>query len=274
MLPAHRDVAEYLVGHAGVDKVTFTGSTEAGSRVMAACGPGITRVTLELGGKSAALVLDDADLDEHIGGLMMRMFANNGQVCTAQTRVLVSRARHDEVVGTLTTAIEAMRVGDPAEESTDLGPLIARRQRDRVEGFIAAGREAGARVVTGGGRPGHLDRGWYVAPTLFVDVDNTMAIAQEEIFGPVVCVIAYDDVDHAVALANDSRYGLYGSVWTSDVEYGMQVARRVRVGNFSVNGAWGAADAPFGGLKASGFGRELGPAGLRAFVEEKSIHIA
>lgn len=274
VLHAHRDVAEYLVGHPGIDKVTFTGSTEAGSRVMAACGPGITRVTLELGGKSAALVLDDANLDEHLGGLMMRMFANNGQVCTAQTRILVSRSRYDDVVGTLATAIEAMRIGDPSEETTELGPLIARRQRDRVEGFIAAGREAGARVVTGGGRPDHLARGWYVTPTLFADVDNAMTIAQEEIFGPVVCVIAYEDVDHAVALANDSRYGLYGSVWTSDVEYGTQLARRVRVGNYSVNGAWGAADAPFGGLKASGFGRELGPAGLQAFVEEKSIHVA
>jgi len=177
------------------------------------------------------------------------------------------------VLATLTAAVKAMEVGDPSAEGTDLGPLVSERQRERVEGYIRAGRDAGARVVTGGGRPDHLEAGWYVSPTLFAEVDNRMTIAQDEIFGPVVCVIDYEDVDHAVALANDSRYGLYGSVWTADVDQGLDVARRIRVGNYSVNGAWGAADAPFGGMKASGFGRELGPAGLLAFVEDKSIHL-
>lgn len=273
VLPARREVAEYLVSHPGVDKVTFTGSTAAGRRVMAACGANITRVTLELGGKSAAVILDDADVNEHLAGLMMRMFANNGQVCTAQTRVLVSRTRRDDVLAILTAGVEALEVGDPSADGTDLGPLVSERQRERVEGYIQAGRDAGARVVTGGGRPDHLEAGWYVSPTLFTEVDNRMTIAQDEIFGPVICVIDYEDVDQAVALANDSSYGLYGSVWTADVDQGLDFARRIRVGNYSVNGAWGAADAPFGGMKASGFGRELGPAGMLAFVEDKSIHL-
>jgi betaine-aldehyde dehydrogenase len=272
ILPAGREVGEYLVRHPGVDKVSFTGSTAAGRKVGAICGELLRPCTLELGGKSAAVVLDDADLSQAIPLLMPSALMNNGQACIAQSRILAPRSRYDEVVDALADAVKATTVGDPTDPSVAVGPLVAERQRDRVLGYIDKGRSEGARLAVGGGRPAGLDRGWYVEPTLFVDVDNGMTIAQEEIFGPVLSVIAYDDEDDAVRIANDSDYGLSGSVWTSDVERGIGVAKRVRTGTYGIN-SFGTLDmkSPFGGYKASGVGRELGPEGLSAYCEAKTI---
>ena len=272
ILPAGREVGEYLVRHPGVDKVGFTGSTAAGRKVGAICGELLKRCTLELGGKSAAIVLDDVDLGAAIPMLMPNSFMNNGQACVAQTRILAPRSRYDEVVEALAEAVKGQSVGDPADPSTAIGPLVAERQRERVLGYIDKGKAEGAKLAVGGGRPAGLDKGWYVEPTMFVDVDNKMTIAQEEIFGPVIAVLPYDDPDQAVAIANDSDYGLSGSVWTQDVEAGIDVARRVRTGTYGIN-QFGTLDMrnPFGGFKSSGVGRELGPEGLSAYLEIKSI---
>jgi betaine-aldehyde dehydrogenase len=198
---------------------------------------------------------------------------NNGQACVAQTRVLASRRRYDEVVDALVENMGLVQVGDPMDPLTACGPLVSARQRDRVEGYIAAGKAEGARVALGGGRPAGIERGWYVEPTVFTGVDNSMRIAQEEIFGPVVAVIAYDDDDDAVRIANDSDYGLSGTVWTPDSERGLGIARRVRTGSYSVNGFAMEFGAPFGGFKQSGLGRELGPEGLSAYLEAKTVHM-
>jgi betaine-aldehyde dehydrogenase len=272
ILPAGREVGEYLVRHPGVDKVGFTGSTAAGRKVGAVCGELLKRCTLELGGKSAAIVLDDADLASTLPMLMPNALMNNGEACVAQTRILAPRSRYDEVVDALAEAVKGTTVGDPGDPSIAVGPLVAERQRDRVLGYIEKGRSEGAKLAVGGGRPAGLDRGWFVEPTLFVDVDNKMTIAQEEIFGPVLSVLAYDDESDAVRIANDSDYGLSGSVWTQDVERGIDVARQVRTGTYGIN-QFGTLDLrqPFGGFKASGVGRELGPEGLSAYLETKSI---
>ncbi len=273
VVPAGREVGEHLVTSEGVDKVSFTGSTAAGRRIAGLCGERLRRVTLELGGKSAAIVLDDADLDHVVANLLPAAMMNNGQACVAQSRVLVSRNRERELVDALSEAAAKLTVGDPLDAATEIGPLVAERQRDRVEGYIAAGREEGARVTVGGGRPGGLDSGWYVEPTVFAGVDNSMRIAREEIFGPVVSVIAYDDVDDAVAIANDSPYGLSGSVYGADVEAAAEIAGRVRTGTSTVNGFMLEFGSPFGGFKASGLGRELGPEGLEAYLELQSISL-
>ena len=272
ILPAGREVGEYIVRHPGVDKVGFTGSTAAGRKVGAICGEMLKRCTLELGGKSAAIILDDCDLASTMPLLMGTALMNNGEACIAQTRILASRSRYDEVVDALSDAVRATTVGDPADPSVAVGPLVAERQRDRVLGYIEKGRAEGAKVAVGGGRPPGIDRGWFVEPTLFAGVDNGMTIAQEEIFGPVLAVLPYDDPDDAVRIANDSDYGLSGSVWTRDVEAGIDVARRVRTGTYGIN-QFGTLDMrnPFGGFKASGVGRELGPEGLSAYLETKSI---
>jgi len=272
ILPAGREVGEYIVRHPGVDKVGFTGSTAAGRKVGAICGEMLKRCTLELGGKSAAIILDDADLASAIPMLMPSALMNNGEACIAQTRILAPRGRYDEVVDAVAEAVKGHTVGDPADPTVAVGPLVAERQRDRVLGYIEKGRAEGAKLVVGGGRPAHLDKGWFVEPTLFTDVDNRMTIAQEEIFGPVLAVLPYDDPDQAVAIANDSDYGLSGSVWTQDVEAGIDVARKVRTGTYGIN-QYGTLDMrnPFGGFKASGVGRELGPEGLSAYLETKSI---
>ena len=271
ILPGDREVGDHLVGHAGIDKVSFTGSTAAGRRVMQRCAGRIARVTLELGGKSAAIVTDDAVIEDFLPSLVGASVGHSGQVCAALTRVLVSRQRHDEVVEAMASAFGALRVGDPFDRATDLGPLVAERQRRRVEDYIATGRAAGARVAIGGGRPAGLERGWFVEPTLFVDVTNDMRIAREEIFGPVVCVLPYSDLDEAVAIANDSEYGLSGSVYTSDLDLGARLARRIRTGQVFLNGGGTTLDAPFGGYKQSGLGREGGPEGLESFCETKLI---
>jgi betaine-aldehyde dehydrogenase len=273
VVPTGREVGEHLVRHPGVDKVGFTGSTAAGRRIAAICGEQLKRVTLELGGKSAAIVLDDADLASTIAGLLPGAIMNNGQACVAQTRILASRRRYDEVAGALVEAVRALAVGDPMDPNTMVGPLVAARQRERVEGYIKIGRDEGARVACGGGRPAAQARGYYVEPTVFVGVDNRMRIAQEEIFGPVLSVIPYDDEADALRIANDSEYGLCGSVWTADVDHGVDVARRVRAGTYNVNGFAMEFSAPFGGMKASGIGRELGPEGLAAYLEAKTINL-
>ena len=269
-----REVGEHLVRHPGVDKVAFTGSTAAGRKIGAICGEQLKRVSLELGGKSAAIVLDDADEAAAIEGMKFLGVMNSGQACVAQTRVLVSRERHDAFAAALADAIGGMRVGDPLDPATEIGPMVARRQQERVESYIALGQEEGASLLTGGtGRPDGLDTGWYVRPTVFAGVDNRMRIAQEEIFGPVLSVIAYDDVADAIRIANDSDYGLAGTVWTADEEKGLEVARGVRTGTYGVNTYTMDFAAPFGGFKASGLGREFGPEGLSQYTELKSVYL-
>jgi betaine-aldehyde dehydrogenase len=272
IIPAGREVGEHLVRHPGVDKIAFTGSTAAGRKIAALCGEQLKRVSLELGGKSAAIVLDDADLGATAEGLKLASLMNNGQACVAQSRVLASRARYDDVVAALSTMMSGLTVGDPSDPATDVGPLVARRQQERVEKYIAIGQEEGARVVVGGsGRPAGLDKGHYVQPTLFAGATNDMTIAREEIFGPVVTVIPYDDEEDAIRLANQSEYGLAGSVWTNDPAHGMDIARRMRTGTVGVNMYLMDFIAPFGGYKASGIGREFGREGLELYLEHKAI---
>ena len=274
IVPGGREIGAYLVEHRDVDKVAFTGSTAAGRRVAEACGRLLRPVTLELGGKSAAIVLEDADLDlAKIGNdLFAATLVNNGQTCYLGTRVLAPRSRYDEVVDTMAAFASSMAVGDAMDPATQIGPMASSTHRDRVEGYIAKGKGDGARVVTGGGRPAGLDRGWFVGPTVFADVDNHATIAQEEIFGPVLSVIAYDGEDDAIRIANDTDYGLGGSVWTADPEHGKDVARRVRTGTIGVNKYIPDPAAPFGGVKASGIGRELGPEAIGAYQQFKSIY--
>jgi len=271
VLPAEREVSEYLVTHPGIDKVSFTGSTAAGRRVGSLATERLKRISLELGGKSAAIVLDDVDLASTAYMMVMAGLMNSGQACVAQTRILAPRSRYAEVTEAIVENAKTFTVGDPLAETTQLGPLVAERQRDRVEGYIEKGKSEGARLVLDGSRPAGLDVGWYVGPTVFADVDNTMTIAREEIFGPVLSVIPYDTEEEALAIANDSDFGLAGSVWTADVDHGFEIATKVRTGTYGIN--WYAFDmgSPFGGYKCSGIGREDGPEGLAAFCELKSI---
>jgi betaine-aldehyde dehydrogenase len=271
IVPAGREVGEHLVRHPGVDKVSFTGSTIAGRKIGAICGEQLKRVTLELGGKSAAIMCDDVDLDAALPQLMPAALMNNGQACVAQTRILAPRSRYDEIKDALAEAVRNYKVGDPLDPTTDCGPLVAERQRERVEGYIASGRSQGATVVVGGGRPAGFDKGYYVEPTLFADVSNDMTIAQEEIFGPVLSLVPYGDDAEAVSIANDSDYGLSGSVWSTDLDRAVDIARQVRTGTYQVNLLGMDFGSPFGGFKSSGLGRELGPEGLGAFLEDKSI---
>ena len=274
VLPADRDVGIHLVAHPKVDKVSFTGSTAAGRAVARACAERFARVTLELGGKSAAVVLDDVDLDAVREQLFLATLQNNGQVCGAQTRVLLPRHRAGELRDWLVASFAGLRVGDPSDHETDVGPLVSAVQRDRVLGHLERARADGARCLVGGGAPEGRDRGWFVAPTLVDGVDNQAAIAREEVFGPVITLLEYETLDEAVAIANDSPYGLSGSVWTSDPERGVAVARRLRTGTVGLNTKrildWGS---PFGGMRASGVGRELGPEGLSAWLELRTVLI-
>ncbi|HEY3480079.1 MAG TPA: aldehyde dehydrogenase family protein, partial [Streptomyces sp.] len=273
VVPADREVSEYLVGHPGIDKVSFTGSVAAGKRVMEVAARNLTRVTLELGGKSAAVILPDADLEAAVAGIVPNAWMNNGQACVAQTRILAPRARYDEIAERLAAAASALVVGDPLDPATEVGPLVARRQQQRSLDYIAIGQAEGAKVIAGGGRPAGLDHGWYVEPTLFGDVTAGMRIAQEEIFGPVICLLAYEDEAEAVRIANDSDYGLSGSVWTTDTAHGIDIARQVRTGTYSVNTFSLDMLGPFGGYKNSGLGREFGPEGFGEFLEHKMIHL-
>jgi len=271
VVTADREVSELLVRDARVDKITFTGSTAAGRRIASICGERIARCTLELGGKSAALILDDMDLNEAAATLASAECMLAGQVCSSLTRIVVSRRRHDELVDALAIAFSQVRVGDPFDAATQMGPLVSSRQRGRVEGYIATGIEQGATLVTGGGRPKDLDRGYYVEPTVFAHVDNASTIAQEEIFGPVLSVIPVEDEGHIVATANDTIYGLNASVFTKDVDRARDVARRLRSGTVGHNAFRTDFGIAFGGFKQSGVGREGGTEGLLPFLETKTV---
>jgi len=271
VVTADREASESLVRDPRVDKISFTGSTAAGRRIASICGERIARCTLELGGKSAAVVLDDIDLAEVADTLSAAACANTGQVCSSLTRIVVSRSRHDALVDALAAAFSQVRVGDPFDASSQMGPLAMRRQRDRVEGLIAKGIAEGARLVTGGGRPKDLDRGWYVEPTVFGDVDNASTIAREEIFGPVLSVIPADDESQAVEIANATIYGLNASVFTNDADRARAVAGRLRSGTVGHNAMRTDFGVAFGGFKQSGIGREGGTIGLQAYLETKFV---
>ncbi|SON61483.1 Geranial dehydrogenase [Mycobacterium simulans] len=263
-------VGEALVRHPGVDKIAFTGSSAVGRRIATLCGEQLKRVSLELGGKSAAIILDDADVDKTVAGLQNASLMNNGQACVAQTRILVSERRHDEVVDAMANMMSNLRVGDPTDEQTDIGPLVAQRQQHRVQDYIRSGQQEGARGVVGG-EHSLAERGWYVQPTLFTDATNQMRIAREEIFGPVLTVLTYQDEDDAIRIANDSDYGLAGSVWTADTAHGLEIAARVRTGTYGINMYQLDISSPFGGFKNSGIGREFGPEGLEEYVELQAV---
>ena len=271
VVTADREVSELLVRNPGIDKITFTGSTAAGRRIASLCGERIARCTLELGGKSAAVILDDMDLQTAATTISGAECFLSGQVCSSLTRIIVNRARHDDLVEALAGTFSQVKVGDPFDATTQMGPLAMDRQRDRVEGYIAKGIAEGATLATGGGRPKDLDRGYYIEPTVFGNVDNQSTIAREEIFGPVLSVIPAESEEHAVALANDTIYGLNASVFTPDVNRARQVAGQLRSGTVGHNAFRTDFGMAFGGFKQSGIGREGGTEGLLPFLETKTV---
>ncbi len=271
VITANREVSELLVRDPRVDKIAFTGSTAAGRKIGAICGGRIGRYTLELGGKSAAVILEDADMGVAAATLAGAECLLTGQVCASLTRVVVPRSRHDEFAEALAAAFSAVRVGDPFDPATQMGPLASARQRDQVERYIAKGVEEGAKLITGGGRPKHLNRGYYIEPTVFSGVDNKYVIAQEEIFGPVLSVIPADNQEHAIDIANDSIYGLNASVFTPDIARAYEVARKLRSGNVGHNNLRMDLSIGFGGFKQSGMGREGGVQGLLPYLESKTM---
>jgi aldehyde dehydrogenase (NAD+) len=271
VITADREVSELLVRDGRVDKITFTGSTAAGRRIASICGERIARCTLELGGKSAAVVLDDADLGSTAERLTRAECMLSGQVCSSLTRIVVTKDRHDELVEALVGSFSQVRVGNQFDPDSQMGPLAVRRQRDRVLGYIDKGVAEGATLATGGGRPAHLDKGWFVEPTVFSNVENSQTIAREEIFGPVVSVIPAENEQDAVAIANDTIYGLNASVFTSDVERAREVAGQLRTGTVGHNSFRTDFAIAFGGFKQSGIGREGGTEGLLPFLETKTV---
>ncbi|WP_321792462.1 aldehyde dehydrogenase family protein [Burkholderia pyrrocinia] len=266
-------VGAAIASHPMVDMVSFTGSTQTGRRVAALSAQSIKRLTLELGGKSANIVLPDADLGLAMKTALRHGWLNSGQVCASLSRLLVHRSQIKEAEALLCELAQEWQVGDPQNEGTMLGPLASAAQRTKVLGLIASGVEEGARVLIGGlGRPSHLDRGAYVLPTILGGVHNEMRVAREEVFGPVICLIEYGNEDEAVAIANDSEYGLAGCVWSTDLAKATVVARRLQTGQVSINGSAGSSDAPFGGVKQSGLGREGGRYGIEEFMQLKSLN--
>jgi aldehyde dehydrogenase (NAD+) len=271
VVPGGPQTGRALTANPELDKFTFTGSSAVGNEIGKLAAEKLKPCTLELGGKSAAILLEDADLDATLPMLAFSGVMNSGQACVAQTRILAPRSRYDEIVEKIASFVSAMPVGMPDDPNAAIGPLISEKQRERVEGYIKKGIEEGARLVTGGGRPEGVDGGYFVQPTVFADVDNSMTIAQEEIFGPVLAIIPYDTEEDAVRIANDSVYGLAGSVWTTDNKKALEIASKIRTGTYAVNMYAFDPGAPFGGYKNSGIGRENGPEGIEQYVEHKSV---
>jgi acyl-CoA reductase-like NAD-dependent aldehyde dehydrogenase len=271
VVTADREVSQLLVTDPRVDKITFTGSTAAGRKIASLCGERIARVTLELGGKSAAVVLDDADIASVAASIAGAECLMTGQVCSSLTRIVVTQKNHDEMVEALSASFAQVQVGDQFDDTSQMGPLAMQRQRDRVEGYIKKGVDEGATLAAGGGRPKHLERGWFVEPTVFGNVDNSSTIAQEEIFGPVLSVIPAADEQDAVRIANDTIFGLNSSVFTPDVDRARQVAGQIRAGTVGHNGFKTDFGMAFGGFKQSGIGREGGKEGLLPFLETKTV---
>ena len=271
VLTADREASELMVRDPRVDKIAFTGSSATGRRIAAICGERMARFNLELGGKSAAVILDDMDIPTAAATLATYECVNTGQTCNSLTRIIVSRGRHDEMVDALASVFSEVRVGDPFDSNSQMGPLVSEQQRARVEAYIAKGKAEGATLAAGGGRPQHLERGFYVEPTVFGNVDNSSTIAKEEIFGPVLSVIPADDEGQAVAIANDSVYGLNSAVFTNDVDRARDVAGRLRAGTVGHNAARGDFGIAFGGFKQSGVGREGGIEGLLPYLETKTV---
>jgi aldehyde dehydrogenase (NAD+) len=273
VVAADRQSTEGLIRHPDVNKVTFTGSTAVGRHLAAMCGEHLRPITLELGGKSAAIILDDADLERTVEALRGASLRNSGQVCSLKTRLLVSERRHAEFVERLVAMVESMRIGDPTLDETEIGPMVSSKQRETVNGYISAGLQEGARRVTRADLNDRFDRGWYVTPTVFTDVSPNMRIAREEIFGPVLSVLTYRTENEAVELANNSDYGLNGAVFSEDVERAMSLAGRIQTGTVEINGHRSGYLAPMGGVGASGLGRVNGPEGIEEYTELKSIGI-
>jgi aldehyde dehydrogenase (NAD+) len=271
LVPANRDASDHLVQHPAIDLVSFTGSTLTGQRIANVCGNRIARYILELGGKSAAIVRDDYDIDAAAKLLASTIIVMSGQVCAMLSRVIVSQHRHDALAFAISRQLSDVRVGISTDPATQMGPLAMQRQLERVESYIARGVKQGADLVTGGRRPAHLKEGYFIEPTLFANVDSKGDISQDEIFGPVLSLIPCKDDDDAVRIANDSRYGLFGSVLTNDVNAAYRIGRAVRSGTFAQNGLRSDFALPYGGKKQSGVGREGGMAGLLAYTESKTI---
>jgi acyl-CoA reductase-like NAD-dependent aldehyde dehydrogenase len=272
VIPAGREVGDYLIRHPGIDKISFTGSTAAGRHIAAVAAQRLTRTSFELGGKSAAVVMPDADIGAMLKSLVPYSMPITGQVCFSLTRILVPESRAQEVTDAYVDAIKKVNVGDPFEPTTNMGPLTMARQLERVQGYIAKGKQEGANLLIGGGRPKNQSKGYYIEPTVFTGVDSKMTIAQEEIFGPVVSIIRYKDENDAIRIANDTQYGLHGAIYTADPEKGFELARRVRSGSVTVNGLIVDPKMPFGGFKQSGIGREGGIEGLDLYFETKTVY--
>jgi len=273
VIQAGREVGELLVRHPGVDKVAFTGSTAAGKRIAAICAERVARVSLELGGKSPAVVMEDMNPEDVAPSMVPAIAFLSGQVCAALSRLFVPRRRQAEYADALVAGFRQLKIGDPFDPSVFMGPITLGRQLDRVNGYVARGVAEGAKIATGGKRPGHLNRGFYIEPTLFTDVTNDMTIAQEEIFGPVLSLIPYDDEEDAIRQANDSPFGLNAAIYTKDTDRAYAYSRRLRAGNVTQNGWVYDHRSPFGGFKQSGLGRESGPEGLDGYYEYKTIYL-
>lgn len=274
VIPAGRETGDHLIRHPGIDKISFTGSTAAGRHIAGVAAERFTRTSFELGGKSAAVILEDADISKVLPSLVPYSMPITGQVCFSLTRVLVPESRKDELLEAYIEAVRGIRVGDPQDEATQMGPLAMERQLHRVQGYIEKGTAEGATLALGGGRPNQFKRGYFIEPTVFTNVESRMVIAQEEIFGPVVSFISYEGIDDAVDKANDTIYGLHGAVYTADSEHGYEVARRMQSGSITVNGMVVDPKMPFGGFKQSGLGREGGIEGLDPYLELKTIYFA